>query len=109
MLGTLDAAPLDQAVAQAAASYAAARAMPTGSDRLNRARDAATHSADLALKLARDNRAKAELKAPVAGTVQFTSLSLAPGLPALFTTAPGVAVSQGMTVFTVVDNLHGSL
>ena len=103
VLGTLDAAPLDQAVAQAAASYAAARAMPTGSDRLNRARDAATHSADLALKLARDNRAKAELKAPVAGTVQFTSLSLAPGLPALFTTAPGVAVSQGMTVFTVVD------
>lgn len=102
-LGTLDLAPLDQTVAQAEAQLAAARAMPTGTDRLNAARNAAIHAAQLALEQARGNRGKAELKAPVAGTVQFTSLSLAPGMPALFTTAPGVAVTQGMTLFTVVD------
>lgn len=103
LLGTMDAAPLDRAVAQAEASYAAARAMPTGTDRLNHSRDAATHAAELALDQARADRAKAELKAPVAGTVQFTSLSLAPGMPALFTTAAGVSVTQGMTLFTIVD------
>lgn len=103
VLGTMDAAPLDRAVAQAEAQYAAARALPTGSDRLNRSRDAATHAAQLALDQARADRERAELKAPVAGTVQFTSLSLAPGLPALFTTAAGVAVTQGMTLFTIVD------
>ncbi|WP_300077665.1 efflux RND transporter periplasmic adaptor subunit [Propioniciclava sp.] len=103
LLGTMDTTPLDAAVARAEADYAAARAMPTGTDRLNRARDAATHAAQLALDAARANRDKAELKAPVAGTVQFTSLSLAPGLPALFTTAPGVAVTEGLTLFTVVE------
>lgn len=81
LLGTMDAQPLDQALAQAEAQYAAARAMATGTDRLNRARDAATHSAQLAVDIARANRDKAELKAPAAGTVQFASLSLAPGLP----------------------------
>lgn len=103
VLGAMDAAPLDRAVAQAEAQYAAARAMPTGSDRLNRSRDAATHAAQLALDQARADRERAELTAPVAGTVQFTSLSLAPGLPALFTTAAGVAVTEGMTLFSIVD------
>ena len=103
VLGTMDAAPLDRAIAQAEAQYAAARAMPTGTDRLNRSREAAIHAAQLALDQARSDRERAELKAPVSGTVQFTSLSLAPGLPALFSTAPGVAVSQGLALFTVVD------
>ena len=101
VLGTLDPQPLDQALAQAEASYAAARAMPTGSTRLNNARDAATHAAQLAVDGARADRAKAELRAPASGTVQFASLALAPGLPPLFTTAAGVSVSAGMTLFTV--------
>ena len=75
LLGTMDAQPLDQALAQAEAQYAAARA----------------------------NRDKAELKAPAAGTVQFASLSLAPGLPPLFTTAAGSSVTAGMALFTVVS------
>lgn len=103
LLGTLDPAPLDAAVAEAESRYASARAMPTGTAALNRARDAATRAAHLALDQARADRAAAELRAPVAGTVAFTSLSLAPGLPALFTTAPGVAVTDGMTLFTVVE------
>ena len=103
LLGTMDAQPLDQALAQAEAQYAAARAMATGTDRLTRARDAATHSAQLAVDIARANRDKAELKAPAAGTVQFASLSLAPGLPPLFTTAAGSSVTAGMALFTVVS------
>ncbi len=103
LLASMDAQPLDQAVAQADAQYAAARAMPTGSDRLNRARDAATHAAQLAVDIAKNHRDQAELRAPVAGTVQLASLSLAPGLPALFTTASGASVSAGMTLFTIVS------
>lgn len=102
-LATMDDAPMRNAVAQAEAQLAAARAMPTGTDRLRSARDASIHAAQLSLDLARDNVDRAELKSPSDGTVQYASLSLAPGLPALFTTAPGASVSQGMTLFTVVD------
>ena len=102
VLAAMDVQPLDQALAQAQAQYAAARAMPTGRDRLNRARDAATHAAQLAVDIARANRDRAELASPAAGTVQFATLSLAPGLPPLFTTAAGASVSAGMTLFTVV-------
>lgn len=102
LLASMDTQPLDQAVAQAEAQYAAARAMPTGSTRLNHARDAATHAAQLAVDAARTHRNDAELRAPATGTIQLASLSLAPGLPPLFTTASGVSVSAGMTLFTIL-------
>lgn len=103
LLATMETQPLDQALAQAQAQYAAARAMPTGTDRLNHARDAATHAAQLSVDIAKTHRDRAELRAPVAGTVQLASLSLAPGLPALFTTASGASVTAGMTLFTIVS------
>ncbi len=103
VLGRMDAAPLEAAIARAEAELAAARAMPTGTNRLNAARTAAIHAAELTLNLARADRDRAVLKAPASGTVQFASLSLAPSLPPLFKTGAGVSVTAGLTLFTVVD------
>ena len=102
LLATMDAAPLDAAVAQDQAQLAGARAMPTSTTRLRQARDTAIHAAQLALDIAKANRDRADIKAPAAGIVQFASLSLAPGLPPLYTTASGSLVTAGLTLFTVV-------
>lgn len=103
VLATLDAGPLDLAVTQAEAQLAAARAMPTGTQRLTNARAAAIRSAEASLRAARDSRGRAQVTAPVAGTVQFTSLSLVPGTPPLFQTHAGASVTAGMPLFTIVD------
>ena len=103
VLATLDAAPLDLAVAQAQAQASAARAMPTGTDRLNTARTHAIAAADAALAQARDHRARAELKAPAAGTVSLMSLSLMPGGAPVYQTQAGASVSPGLALFTIVD------
>lgn len=103
LLATLDAAPLDLALTQAQAQAAAARAMPTGTERLNNARAAAIRAADAAVAAARADRQKVEVKAPVAGTVQFTSIALAPGTPPLFETHAGATVTSGVPLFTLVD------
>lgn len=101
-LGRLDTTHLSLAVAQAEAELAAARALPTGTTRLRTARTSAITAAQAALDLARRNLGRATLKAPVAGTVQFTSLSLIPGGGPLYRTQAGATVSPGLPVFTVV-------
>lgn len=103
LLATMDAAPLDLAVTQAQAQAAQARAMPTGTTRLNNARNAAIRAADAALQSARNDRAKVEITAPAAGTVQFTSIALTPGTAPLFETHAGASVTSGVPLFTIVD------
>ena len=102
-LATMDAAPLDLVVVKAEAAVASARAMPTGTDRLNAARTAAIKAADAALASARADRAKATIVAPAAGTVQLTSIALTPGTPALFETHAGASVTAGLPLFSIVD------
>lgn len=102
VLATLDPAPLKLAVTQAEAQLAAARAMPTGTDRLNSARSHAIDAAQATLDTARANLANATLKAPVAGELHYTSLSLLPGAGPLYKTQEGASVSPGLAVFTIV-------
>lgn len=103
LLARLDPGPLDLAVKQAQAQAAAARAMPTGSTRVNAARNAAIASADAAVTDARANRARADISAPASGTLRYTSLSLVAGQAPLFETHVGASVTAGQQLFTIVD------
>lgn len=102
-LATLDAAPLQLARAQAEAQLAAARAMPTGTDRLNRARSRAIDAAEQALKVARANADHATLRAGGAGIVTFNTLAITKVDGSGPTAAPGVSVTPGSPIFTVTD------
>lgn len=100
LLATMDVAPLDLAVTRAEAELAAARALPTGTTRLNESRNAATKAAEAALDAARSDRTDARIKAPASGSVQLTA-SLQDS--SVKQARDGASVSAGTTLFTIVD------
>lgn len=102
-LATMDDAPLRLAVTQAEAQLAAARAMPTGTDRLNNARSSAIDAARAALRAARDTADKATLTAPGDGIVTFATLASTKPDGSGPTAAAGAMVTPGMPLFTITD------
>ena len=101
VLARLDPAPLDAAVAQARAALSAARAQPTGTERLDTARSDAIAAAVAAEAVARDNRDRAELRSPFAGVVSLALIGQATPDGVRPTVEPGVNVPATTTLFTV--------
>lgn len=102
-LATLDARPLTLAVRQAEAQRSAARALPTGTQRLNAARRDAIEAADAALAAARASAAATVLRAPTAGVVTFDTLAITRLDGTGPTAAKGASVAPSVPVFTVVN------
>lgn len=102
-LASLETGPLRVAVRAADSAVAAARALPTATDRLRQARTAAIRSAEAARGLARQNLSAATITAPASGTIHLTTGPAGSEAGAV-TAMRGAGVAAGQSLFSIIED-----